>query len=442
MRKDYFDEIFKSSKTVIIPGLGSFTKNESDGKISFNPYLKFNDGFLAGFIAKKQGVTIDDAGKSIAESVDKINAALGEKGEALVLGLGVLKKGADGKVSFITDQSGDSKTPVEPKKEIPPVAKAPEKPVVVSPKEEPKKEEPKKEIPPVVKAPEPPKVEAIKPIEDLKKEKLNQPKIENPQSGKEIPPVVPGDMKVTAPILTTLEDASKKDKKQLKEDAARQKEEARELAKKQKEEAAKEKEVAKKAAKAAKPPKEKKERKKRRVPVWFIVFLVLVAGGGTFTALKWDMVKGWLGIDKSHDKTVHENLAKNDEKIDKVEPVVADDSTVIDTTVVEEPVVKEEPVKEKPVKEKPVKEKPVKTVPVVNTPTGNFHVICGNFSSEANANKMVEKLNAEGNQAMNLGNRGGFYMVSAGSFSTMEEANSKRQALSATHPKAYIYNGL
>jgi hypothetical protein len=437
MRKDYFDEIFKSSKTVIVPGLGSFTKNESDGKISFNPYLKFNDGFLAGFIAKKQGTTIDDAGKSIADSVDKINAALSEKGEALVLGLGVMKKGADGKITFVTDQSAESKTVAEPKKEIPPVAKIPEKPIVEPPKVETKKEEPKKEIPPVAKEPEKPvaespKAETIKSIEELRAEKLKKEEIKS-------------DIKVEAPILTSV-DAGTKDKKQLKEEAQRQKEEAKELARKNKEEEKKKKEEARQASKAAQPIKEKKERKKRRVPIWFILFIVLAAGGGTFAAIKWDMVKGWLGIDKSTDKSVHKNIAENREKIkEKTQPAIGDSTVADDTATIEEPVVedtKTEPVKEEPVKEVLVKETPIKETPVVNTPTGTFHVICGNFQSQELANKMVDKLNAEGNQAMNLGNRGGFFMVSAGSFSTMEEANAKRQALSATHPKAYIYNGL
>ncbi|HYG51776.1 MAG TPA: SPOR domain-containing protein [Flavobacteriales bacterium] len=410
MRKDYFDEIFKSSKTVIIPGLGSFTRSESDGKISFNPYLKFNDGFLAGFIAKKQGVSMDEAGKSIAESVDKINEALASKGEALVLGLGVLRKSADGKITFIIDQLTETKVTDAPKKEAPPVSKAPEKPIeekkpVVEPPKvsvsEKPKEEPKKE--PVVEKPVP------------KEEPKKQPVVEKPvvQDEKKT------DIKVTAPELTTVDDT--KNKKEVK----------------------KEKETPVKEPKAPKPPKEKKERKKRRVPIWFIVFILLAAGGGTFTYLKWDMVKGWLGIDKSHDNTVHENIAHNKEKIkeEKITPPV-DTIAAEETTTVTEETASEE-VKEKTVKETPSVKvtPPVKELPVVNTPTGTFHVICGNFQSQENANKMVEKLNAEGNQGMNLGLRGGFYMVSAGSFSTMEEANAKRQAISAAHPKAYIYNG-
>jgi hypothetical protein len=429
MYATYFNEIFQSSKTVIIPGLGSFTKlNETS--INFNPYLKFNDGYLIGFIAKKQGITIDEAGKNISESVAKIQDALTQKGEAMVLGLGVLKKGADGKINFTTGGAVENKASVEEvKKEIPPVAKEIQKPIVTEVKEK--------------------IVEVAKPLE-VKKPEIPAVKIEAKGH----------DVNVNAPKLTDVSTAKKDPKveKSAKEEEAKKlklaKEEEAKKAKLNKDEAANkakiEKEAAAKKAKLAKDEaariaKEKKDaaklaklqargdKKKRKFPVWLMIVLALVIGGGTFTAIKWEMVQGWLGMKKTNTEEPKKEIAKVDEVKDV--PVAAEDTTI----VAEEPVVEE--VKTEPVKAKKEKITPVKienTQPVTN---GNFHVITGNFTNSSLAAKMVEKLNAEGHQASNLGVRGGFNMISAGDFSNLEEAKSKLDAIKATYPKAYIYNG-
>lgn len=391
MYKEYFKEIFQSSKTVIIPGLGSFTKaSETDDKINFNPYLKFNDGFLAGFIAKKQGVSIDEAGKSIAESVEKIQEALNQKGEALVLGLGILSKTTDGKIEFKVDASASPK-PEEVKKTIPVVEEV--KKVVV---EAPKVIETPKPIVPEVKVVEKPTVVEEKIIENTK---AKIPEIKN-------------DVTVSAPTLTVVDTkAENKSKKELKKEKV--------------------KEV------KIKEPKVKKERKKLKFPIWLIIVLVLVLGGGTFTALKWEMVKGWLGMNAgSKTEKPKEEITKNETK--QEEPSV--EGQPGDTTAIaEEPVAIEEAKVEEPVVEE--KSVPVKVQPVQTT-NGNFHVITGNFTNQNLASKMVEKLTAEGHQGNNLGLRGTFYMISAGDYSTLEEAKAKLEAIKATYPKAYIYNGL
>lgn len=463
----YFNEIFQSSKTVIIPGLGSFTKL-SETNINFNPYLKFNDGYLAGFIAKKQGVTIDEAGKNIADSVAKIQDALTQKGEAMVLGLGVLKKAADGKISFTAGGADESKAPVTEvkKEEVKPVVTPPKvevKPVVTEVKEKVVEaikpvEIKKPEIPPVkvdVKVNAPKLTEAVeldkKGKEELakklkleKEEEAKKAKLASEEAAKKLKLAKEEEAKK---IKLAKEAESKKSKSEKEEDAKKLKLAKEEEAKKAKQiKLEKEAEAKKAKDEAARIAKEKKdaaklakaqargERKKRKFPVWLMIVLVLVVGGGTFAAVKWDMVKGWLGMDKAKTEEPKKDIAKVEEG--KEEAVV--DSTMVDTAAaVDESVV--EDVKTEPVKEE--KTVPVKVVPVRNVTNGNFHVITGNFQSQTLADGMVAKLNAEGNQAVNLGNRGGFFMVSAGSFSSLEEANAKRQAISTAHPKAYIYNG-
>jgi hypothetical protein len=380
---------------VIIPGLGSFSKTgPDDPKTTFNPYLKFNDGFLAGFIAKKQGISMDDAGKLIADNVEKINDALDRKGEAMVMGLGILKKTGDGKLEFIPDANAGEGT-------TPPIAKTPEKP--------------KPEI-------QPEKKPEIKPVEPEKKPEIKpEPKPEiKPE--KEKPAVPPKEVsnnkavKVNAPGLTSVGTAGKDDK-----------------VKKEKE----------KKVKPPKPPRPEGEKAKKKFPVVLVIILVLVAGGATFATLKWDMVKGWIGMNEEAQTTKTEEKGKPVEE-KKAGPVATEPMT--DTAVVaettEEPVVAEEVKSEKhPVKKETVKEHVKEPVQHHYASTGNFHVIVNCFSMEQNANRMVEKLNAEGHQGNNLGLRGGFYMVEAGSFSSMEDAKSKLEALKSVYPKAWIYSG-
>ena len=44
--------LFKNNFNLIIPGFGSLIKSASTGKVSFNEYLKFNDGLLVTAIEK------------------------------------------------------------------------------------------------------------------------------------------------------------------------------------------------------------------------------------------------------------------------------------------------------------------------------------------------------------------------------------------------------
>lgn len=374
MYKDYFKEIFETNKTVIIPGLGAFTK--SNEIITFNPYLKFNDGFLAGFIAKKQGISIEAAGNLISENVEKINQALSAKGEAMVLGLGIIKKSGEGKFDFIKNESAGNDV-------LPP-------PVV-------EKQEPKVKVNPVVEPNEEIKPVLTPPVENKKPEEKTIPSEEKK-------------VNISVPELKNVDPAVQKNQ-------------------------------AKEKIKPIKEKKEKKprEKKKGKIPYVLISIILILGGAGVFTVLKWDMVKGWIGLDKKETSAI-------EKPIEKEEKTIATDTltTINDTTtVVEDTVVNSsEAITETPVeteKTEPVKiVEEVKSTPVV---TGNFHVIVGCFSVKQNADNMVNKLNSEGHQGVNLGLRGNFYMVSAGSFSTNEEAKSKLEAIKATYAKAYLYNG-
>ena len=57
--------LFKNNFNLIIPGFGSLIKSASTGKVSFNEYLKFNDGLLVTAIEKEHGISKIDAEKNI-----------------------------------------------------------------------------------------------------------------------------------------------------------------------------------------------------------------------------------------------------------------------------------------------------------------------------------------------------------------------------------------
>ena len=387
MYKEYFKEIFQHNKTVIIPGLGSITKpNPSENIIVFNPFLKFNDGFFIGFISKKQGIGMDEAGKQVNDNVARINEALDKQGEAIIVGLGTLKKNADGKLEFISNldisesAAGKAVPPVKVTEVKQEEAKQPEVKIA-----EPIKEEPKIEIPNVI-PPVAPVVSEIK-VEETK---------------------LPDEKMAVPPVVEVKPEPKKKE-----------------------------------SIKKEKPVNEKKEGAKKKFPIVLVLVILILGGAGTFAALKWDMVKGWVGMGGEKTEETKKEVAEVKKEETAAEPEAVIDTVAVADTAVAEATVTEEIIEE-PVEE-PVKEQPVKETPVNNnvvSTSGNFHVIVNCYTVEQNATKMVESLTAKGHAAHNLGQRGGYFMVSAGSFSSREEAVSKLGQIRSEFPKAWLYEGL
>ena len=69
----YLLEILKEINTIIIPGLGALTITDaSSGDIMFMTYLKHDDGQLAKYIAKNEGIDETEAKNLIAKYVREI----------------------------------------------------------------------------------------------------------------------------------------------------------------------------------------------------------------------------------------------------------------------------------------------------------------------------------------------------------------------------------
>lgn len=451
----YLLEILKESNTIIIPGLGALTvTNKEKGEIMFMSYLKHDDGKLSSYIAEKDGVDETEAKNIIAKYVREIQSTL-DKGDSFdMFQFGKFTKDNHGEIEFqpwegTEEPTEEPKKTEEPKAVTPPVVeKAPVK--EEKPAEEPKKEEkaeekkeaPKAVVPPKVEekkeekppVPETPKKEAtpekkITPVEAPKKEE--KPKAEEPK--KEAPPVVP--ITKAAP--------PKEEQKPEKELNIAQKEELaatvgrmNDLKKKQED--------------------AQKEKKKRGAGFWILmVLLLLIVAGGTYVAIDYNNVKQHIPFladndEKADDETAidkmrdlmgeNEEAGEEEDTSDEEdesstedaseesegdEEVAAEETTANDTEE-EQPVVEETPVQET-----------ISTPVSSNNGQGPYHVVAGAFSNEANAARMVEKLQAQGLPSYVIMNNG-MHVVSMKSFASSAEANAELSTLRQTSSGAWV----
>ncbi|MDA3868174.1 MAG: SPOR domain-containing protein [Salinivirgaceae bacterium] len=124
MINKYIAELLKTNTRVIIPDFGAFmvksTPGSEEKQISFNDFLKYNDGLLVNFVAKKEGVIKDEAQKKVKAFVDNIMTELKANKPFKVDELGYLYKDPRGSVRF---KAGNEKpeekteTKTEPKPE-------------------------------------------------------------------------------------------------------------------------------------------------------------------------------------------------------------------------------------------------------------------------------------------------------------------------------------
>ncbi|HYX09194.1 MAG TPA: SPOR domain-containing protein [Bacteroidales bacterium] len=99
----YITQLIKSNNRVIIPDFGAFiVKQGATKSISFNEFLKFNDGLLINFVAEKDQTDRIVARKKVNDYVQKIIKDLDEKGNYTISGMGTLIK-KEKKIEFEQD---------------------------------------------------------------------------------------------------------------------------------------------------------------------------------------------------------------------------------------------------------------------------------------------------------------------------------------------------
>lgn len=195
MINKYIAELLKTNTRVIIPDFGAFmvkTNAGSDDKqISFNDFLKYNDGLLVNFIAKKENISSEDAQKKIKSYVDEINKELKVNQPYKVDDLGYLYKDPRGSIRF--KEGAEKPAAIEDKK--PEVGKS-----SVTLDEKTKVVEPKKTETPIVKKQDDAGVKNVATGSGAKtlNEKLSQPKTGVPETKTQVKSGIPEAKKVTS----------------------------------------------------------------------------------------------------------------------------------------------------------------------------------------------------------------------------------------------------
>jgi nucleoid DNA-binding protein len=375
MIKKYIVELLKENTRVIIPDLGAFmakvkakapkdSKELKDKDISFNDFLKYNDGLLVNHIIKEEKVNKEEALKKIKDFVNETDKAVrkGEKipfdemGSLYIDDRGSLKY-TEGDAPKATAKK-EQKPKIEPKEE-PKVEVKKETAKKVEPKKpEPKKEAPKKEI---TKKEEPKKKEE-KPVEAKKDEPKKEEKVE---------------ASVGKQVLKTVQKGTEVKKEEPKKEEPKKEEPKKE----------EKKEPIKKTVTPQKTTS-KAQNNDKLIIIWTSVGIVAVAAA-VLIWLNFSTIKSWIMPDKP-------------EVVEKVkEPVV---EPVVDT------------VKTEPVKKKEPEPEPVKVIPK------NYHVVAGCFKIESNASNYEVALKKEGYDAKYIGEWNGFYTVVYASFENKAEA--------------------
>jgi hypothetical protein len=99
---------------VIIPGFGALLSrqvpavyNKDSGvfsppvkKLAFNEFLKLDDGFLANYISREEGIAHTDAIARIKQYTDDLKLALGMNGQTKIEGIGSFNTNVEGKLVF------------------------------------------------------------------------------------------------------------------------------------------------------------------------------------------------------------------------------------------------------------------------------------------------------------------------------------------------------
>lgn len=107
MIESFIIELLQTNNRVIIPDFGAFMIKVDAGKrtITFNDFLKYNDGLLVNYVATKQQISKEDAIKRVQELVKKLQDTLASARKYTIEGLGTLVKDERGGIRF---QTGDT----------------------------------------------------------------------------------------------------------------------------------------------------------------------------------------------------------------------------------------------------------------------------------------------------------------------------------------------
>lgn len=383
MINKYLKELVENNNRIIIPDFGAFmVQSTPDGKnISFNDFLKFNDGLLVNQIIKAEKISKNDAADKVKEFVKSIEAAF-SKGESFeVKELGFLVKDNNGNIKFEKELGGA-------KAEAP---KTDAKPTIVLDE---KKEDKNEETKPAAKKAEPKKETAAK-AESKPAAKTAAKPVVKPET-KTTTPTAPAAEKVVAPPkaqATPPKPAATPPKPQAKPVAAKP--------------IAKPTPESKKTAANIMNKKQAKSSSSGGSKVAIIIIAaIIIIGGGGFAA--------W-----------HFGLFDKQEPVVEVAPIpepVIDTTPVVDTTVV----IEEEP------------EPEVVEEPSIDPNAKRYYIVAGSFKIATNADNFNQKLIDEGYQSEIISRSNGFHTVSYKTLYDWNEALQEWQTMRNTDEQTWI----
>ncbi len=454
----YLLQILLDVNTIIIPGLGALTvTNAKTGEMMFMSYLKYDDGKLSAYISEKEGMSENDAKNLIAKYVREIHAKLDQGHTYDMFKFGRFLKNKDGDVDFESwgtyasigeDIISDEAPATEAVEEsAPAIGEIPVAETTALGAEDPVVEEITIPVAEEFTPEENPIVTAEKPEEDAFVSEITSTpefnetaadeeteeqddviedltvmpahthassldeileKSEEQPVEEEVPVVVEETVKPD-PIADQTQDESRVQVENIYippsettvETTVVEEKPAPDLSKK-------------------KPAPAPKQKKKRGVGFWIvIVLIVLLVGGGTTTLLFYDQVKQYLPFleskraeaEQAKDTVSAEELNENAAALEAAENerIANENNPEVPTETTTAPV------EEQPAAEVSAPEPPA----VSNDGSKPYHVIAGAFASKENADRFAAKQNGTV-----LGEFGGMYLVSSGSYASKSEAQA------------------
>lgn len=111
----YLQKLLINNKRVIVPDFGGFVvkRSAAGDVVSFNSFLKFNDGLLVDLIEKDLGVDADKAIKMMQDELVVLDSALEANGSCKLDDLGYLVKDKKGSVRFMVELPSTALSPQE-----------------------------------------------------------------------------------------------------------------------------------------------------------------------------------------------------------------------------------------------------------------------------------------------------------------------------------------
>ena len=107
MKSQYILDLLRRNSRVIIPNFGAFllkskpqSENDTELNISFNDFLKFNDGVLIDYVSQAEQIDKYEAEHQVKEYVSKIQYNLINEGSFMLEGLGSIVKDDKGNLKF------------------------------------------------------------------------------------------------------------------------------------------------------------------------------------------------------------------------------------------------------------------------------------------------------------------------------------------------------